>query len=185
MKFACPLMAMVFVLAVGCGGTPGGSAGTTTSEGTPATAGGTTANYAGEVAQVGLAPVDGSGASGTATFTDVAEGVRVDLDVRGLPDPDAAYLAHIHPGTCADGQAGEEEGETDEEAAHADHEGTMAEIEYPLPAITPDPEGRGSTTDLLEGVTVARLFSGSPKYVNVHAAGSGNPPAIACGPLSR
>jgi len=130
--------------------------------------------------------MNGSGASGSATFTDVARGVRVDLEVRGLPDPDASYLTHIHPGTsCAYDRGGEEHehAEHDEGAEH--HEGTMAEIEYPLPPITPDPAGRGTTTALLEGATVEQLFSGAPTYVNVHAEGSGAPPSVACGPLVR
>ena len=38
---------------------------------------------------------------------------------------------------------------------------------------------------MLEGATVERLFSGPPKYVNVHAEGSGNPPSVACAPLVR
>jgi hypothetical protein len=31
--------------------------------------------------------------------------------------------------------------------------------------------------------TVDGLFSGEPKYLNVHAAGSGNPPPLACADL--
>jgi len=137
--------------------------------------------------------MNGSGASGTATFTDVARGVRVDLEVRSLPDPDASYLTHIHPGTsCAYDRGGEEHehAEHDEGAEHHEgaeyDEGTTAEIEYPLPPVTPaDPAGRGTTTALLEGATVERLFSGPPKYVNVHAEGSGDLPPVACGPLVR
>ena len=115
------------------------------------------------------------------------------MGVQGLPDFNASYLTHIHPGTCADEQGGEEDHEANHEdehpnheegAKHDDEEGTMAEIEYPLPPITADPEGRGSTSTVLEGVTVEQLFSGSPKYINVHAEGSGNPPAIACGSLT-
>ena len=180
---------MIFLLLAGCGSGGGSSAGTTTSEETTAstaeTTAGSTTTTGREVAEVGLSPINGSGASGSATFTDVARGVRVDLDVRGLPDPNASYLTHIHPGTCADVQGGEE----DEHAGHdegAEHdEGTMAEIEYPLPPITPDPAGRGTTTALLEGATVEQLFSGAPKYVNVHAEGSGNSPSVACSPLVK
>src|SRR5215218_7247275 len=171
------VVAVTSPLLAGCAGGGGcSSAGTTTSEETTASTTG------GEVVEVGLSPMNGSGASGTATFTDVARGVRVDLDVRGLPDPDASYLTHIHPGTsCAYDRGGEEHehAEHDEGAEH--HEGTMAEIEYPLPPVTPaDPAGRGTTTALLEGATVERLFSGPPKYVNVHAEGTDDPPSVAC-----
>src|SRR5215204_6002491 len=175
------VVAVIFLLLAGCASGGGGpSAGTTTSEGTAASTAETTASRTtgGEVVEVGLSPMNGSGASGTATFTDVARGVRVDLEVRGLPDPKARYLTHIHPGTsCAYDRGGEEH-------EHAEHdEGTMAEIEYPLPPITPDPAGRATTTALLEGATVEQLFSGAPTYVNVHAEGSDDPPSVACGPL--
>jgi hypothetical protein len=184
--FGPSVVAVIFLLA-GCGGgDEGSSASTTTSEdSTASTTEPTVSTTGGEVAEVGLTPNNGSGTNGTATFTDVAQGVQVDLDVQGLPDPNASYLTHIHPGTCADEQGGEQH-DSNHEDAHVDHEeGTKAEIEYPLPPITPDPEGRGTTTAMLEGVTVEQLFSGSPKYVNVHAEGSGDPPAIACSSLSR
>ena len=168
------VVAAIFLLA-GCGGGGDSSKATTTAEETTAstaetTLSGTTTRG---VAEVELAPMNDSDTSGTATFTDVAEGVQVDLGVQGLPNLNARYLTHIHPGTCA-----EEQGDSEHD------EGTMEEIEYPLPPITPDSEGRGTTTTVLEGVTVEQLFSGSPKYVNVHAEGSGDPPAIACSPLS-
>jgi hypothetical protein len=197
--FVLSLVAMLFLLA-GCGGGDGSSTTTTTAEettkaSTTASTAETTENESGSFAQVQLATMNASGATGTATFTDVAQGVRVDLGVQGLPDSNASYLTHIHPGTCADEQGGEEEHEANHEDEQADHEedaaehhdedGTMAEIEYPLPPITPDPEGRGSTSTVLEGVTVEQLFSSSPKYINVHAEGTGNPPAIACSPLTR
>jgi hypothetical protein len=190
----------VSLLLAGCGGGGGSSEDNATSEQTTASSAETTLGSTdGGVAEVGLAPMDGSGASGTATFTDVARGVRVDLEVRGLPDDsNARYLAHIHPGTCADEQGSEEHAgkRRDEHGGHgegADHdesvdhhdEGAMEEIEYPMPSITPNSEGRGSTTTVLEGVTVEQLFSGSPRYVNVHAEGSGNPPVMACSPLVR
>jgi hypothetical protein len=194
-----PLVVGIVLLA-GCSGGSGSAADTTTPEetttaSTTASTAETTENESGNFATVQLTPMNDSGATGTATFTDVAQGVRVDLGVQDLPDPNASYLTHVHPGTCPDEQGGEEEHEANREGEHADHEegaaehhdeeGTMAEIEYPLPPITPDPEGRGITTTVLEGVTVEQLFSGSPKYINVHAQGTGNPPAIACGPLTR
>ena len=190
MKLVLPTIAVLFILA-GCGGTGGGGASsedeeTTTSaaasEGTSAaTEETTTSNNV--TATVRLTPMNGSTTTGTATFTDVAQGVvRVELSVLGLPATNAStYLTHIHPGTCADEQ--EEQGSNHEDE-HSEHEGTMAEVEYPLGPITADPQGRGSTTAVLDGFTVQELFSGDPKYINVHAEGSGNPPALACGQLS-
>jgi hypothetical protein len=104
--------------------------------------------------------------------------------VLDLPAPDVTYLTYIHSGTCADEQGEEEEPGSDHEHEHTGYEGTSEEIEYPLPPITADPQGQGSTTSVLTGFTVQRLFSGEPKYINVHAEGSGNPLALACGQLA-
>jgi hypothetical protein len=41
-----------------------------------------------------------------------------------------------------------------------------------------DSEGHGSSTTTLRETSVDKLFSGDPKYVNVHEAGSGNPPIL-------
>ena len=53
-----------------------------------------------EVAKLTLEPANGSAVVGTATFTEVTDGIEVELDVSGLPKPGAVYLAHIHEGTC-------------------------------------------------------------------------------------
>jgi len=193
MKLVLPTIAVLFILA-GCGGTGGGGAyysdeETTTSaaasERTSAATEETTTSNNNVTATVRLTPMNGSTTTGTATFTDVAQGVvRVELSVLGLPDTNAStYLTHIHPGTCADEQSGDEE-EQDSEHEHSDHEDTNEEIEYPLPPISADPQGQGFTSAVLDDVTVQQLFSGKPKYINVHAEGSGNPPALACGQLS-
>jgi hypothetical protein len=90
-----------------------------------------------------------------------------------LPEPNAFYLAHIHPGTCAQEA---EEGEPHE------HDG---EIEYPLSQVNSDSQGHGSSTTTLREPSVDKLFSGEPKHVNVHEAGSGNPPILSCADLKR
>ena len=190
MKLVQPMITVLLLLASCGGGSGGGSSSeeeTTTpapasssSEGTSAATEETTTSTINAAATVILGAMNGSGAIGTATFTDVAEGVRVDLSVQRLPDPNATYLTHIHPGTCADEPGGEEQ-----EDEHSEHAGTMAEIEYPLPPLNVDPQGRGSTTAVLEDVTVVELFSGEPKYINVHADGSGNSLSIACGQLGH
>jgi hypothetical protein len=112
-----------------------------------------------------------SGVSGTVTFEDIPGGVVVELELRNLPKPETFYLAHIHPGTCARGEEEEE-----------NHEHGEA-IEYPLSQVKSDSERRGSSTTTLRDTSVEKLFSGEAKHINVHAAGSGNPPILTCADL--
>ena len=130
-------------------------------------------------AKVELDPAEDSGVSGTATFLKTTGGVEVKLDVRDLPKPDTIYLAHIHIGSCGAeaNQHGEEQG-----AAH-EHEG--GEIEYPLSPVKSDSEGHASSTTTLWDTTMVKLFSGKPKYVNVHASGQGTPRPLACANLGN
>jgi hypothetical protein len=125
-----------------------------------------------------LHPEGDSGVQGTATFEDVSKGSRVRLQLRGLPKPNKFYLAHIHPGTCS-------QGEQEEEKYHAGRGGAGAaeEIEWPLMPVRSGTHGDGSSTTTLKNTTTEELFSGRPKHVNVHAAGSGNPHALACANL--
>jgi len=138
-----------------------------------------------------------SGVSGTASFEDTSDGVLVKLDLRGLPKPNTLYLAHIHPGTCAEGEGhehggghgereyGHEHGGSTHEHGGGTHEHGAAEIEYPLSQVKSDSEGHGSSTTTLHVTSVDKLFSGEPKHVNVHEAGSGNPPILSCADLKR
>jgi hypothetical protein len=137
-----------------------------------------------------------SGVSGTASFEDTSDGVVVKLDLRNLPKPDTLYLAHIHPGTCAEGEVHEPGGSHGEEGHGHDHGASGheheasghehgAEIEYPLSQVKSDTEGQGSSTTTLREISVEKLFSGARKHVNVHEAGSGNPPILACANLKR
>jgi uncharacterized protein YceK len=138
----------------------------------------------GDSAEVDLQPANGSGTRGTATFSKAkAEGggVKVVLKVTGLPRSGTMYLAHIHPGTCAE----EEEGGGAEQG-HSHHEhGASEEIEYPLTPVEPDAEGNGTSTTVLHHVTLEGLFSGEPKHVNVHKPGPGEPPPVTCAGLSE
>ena len=52
-----------------------------------------------------------------------------------------------------------------------------------LPCPESDWEGGGSSTTTLRDTSVEKLFSGGPKHVNVHAAGTGNPPILTCAGL--
>ena len=85
-------------------------------------------NLLGNSAKVELKPHKGSHASGSATFTEVRRGVRVKLDLNCLPKPNTFYLAHIHPGTCAEGETHEHRGShgSEEEYGHQ-HGGTSHE----------------------------------------------------------
>jgi hypothetical protein len=134
----------------------------------------------GDSAEVALEAKNGSGTAGRATLSKTdGGGVKVVLEVSGLPRSETMYLAHIHPGTC-----GEEEGE--EEHGHAGHEhGTHEEIEYPLSPVEPDAQGNGSSTTVLKNVTLEELLSGEPKHVNVHEPGSGEPPPVTCANLNE
>ena len=131
-------------------------------------------------------PEGNSGVSGTASFEDTSDGVLVKLELRNLPKPDTFFLAHIHPGTCAEGESYEHgEGGHAHEHGGGTHEHGGAQIEYPLSQVEADPEGHGSSTTTLGETSVEKLFSGEPKLVNVHEAGSGNPPILSCADLKR
>jgi hypothetical protein len=151
-----------------------------------------------------LRPEHDSGVSGTASFGDTSNGVLVKLELRNLPKPNTLYLAHIHPGTCAEGESHEhggahgegehghehsgsshQHGGSSHEHGESTHEHSAAEIEDPLSQVKSDSEGRGSSTTTLHETSVDKLFSGEPKHVNVHEAGSGNPPILSCANLKR
>jgi hypothetical protein len=104
--------------------------------------------------------------------------VKVVLGVSGLPERGTLYLAHIHPGTCGEEEAGGQ--------GHSGHEhGTGKEIEYPLSPVGPDKKGNGSSTTVVHKVTLEGLLSGDPMHVNVHAPGSGDPPPVTCANLNE
>ncbi len=131
----------------------------------------------GDSAEVELEPVNGSGTKGRATLSQTDGGVKVVLEVSGLPDPGTTYLAHIHPGTCN----GEEGGASHNHSGH--EHGYSDEIEYPLSQIQSDPTGEGSSTTILGDVILDDLLSG--EHVNVHAPGSGEPPPVTCANLNE
>ncbi len=132
----------------------------------------------GDSAEVTLEPANGSGTSGSATLSKAKGGVKVVLNVVGLPNRGTMYMAHIHPGAC-----GEEEEGGQGEASH--EHGTAKEIEYPLSPVGPDKKGEGSSTTVVHNVTLDGLLSGDPMHVNVHAPGSGDPPPVTCANLNE
>lgn len=134
----------------------------------------------GNSAQVELEPANGAQTTGTATLSKAdGGGVKVELKVFGIPSSGTMYLAHIHPGTCAEDAGGEEHGHP-----HNEH-GATEEIEYPISPVEPDAKGDGTSTTVIEHVTVEGLLSGKPKFVNVHKPGSGEPPLVSCANLNE
>ena len=134
----------------------------------------------GHFAEVDLEPANGSGTTGTATLSKAKGGVKVMLKVYGLPSSGTMYLAHIHPGTCAE----EEQGADEHGHSHHEH-GASEEIEYPLTPVEPDATGDGTSTTVVHNVTLEGLLSGDPKHVNVHRPGSGEPPPVTCANLNE
>jgi len=134
----------------------------------------------GNSAEVELQPANGSGTRGTATFSKADGGVKVVLKVTGLPKSGRMYLAHIHPGTCAE----ENEGGEEHDHSHYEH-GATEEIEYPLSPVYADEKGDGTSTTVVRNVTLEGLLSGDPMHVNVHKPGSGEPPPVTCANLNE
>ena len=122
-------------------------------------------------AQVLLTQSRGSGVSGTATLSEVENGVEVTLEMQGLPEAGIKHINHIHAGgTCADDRAGR-----------------TAPVTIPLETITAQQDGTGSATTTIEDVTVGQLFGeDKERFILFHARtekGEGVPPGIACADL--
>jgi hypothetical protein len=65
------------------------------------------------------------------------------------------------------------------------HKATAEEIVYPLTPVESNAAGEGSSTTVLEGVAPNELLSDGPRYLNVHAAGSGDPLQLTCADLGE
>jgi hypothetical protein len=115
-----------------------------------------------------LTPSRESGVSGTATITDVGEGVRVELSMRGLPEAGIEHINHFHAGgSCT-----------------ADRAGNVAPATIPLKTIVAREDGTGSGTTTLEDATLDSLFDpDKDRYLALHSEaeeGQGVPPVISC-----
>ena len=115
-----------------------------------------------------LTPSRDSGVSGTATMTDVGEGVRVELNMRGLPEAGVEHINHFHAGgTCT-----------------ADRAGNVAPATIPLKTVVAKEDGTGSATTTLKDATLGSLFDpGKDRYIALHSEveeGKGVPPVISC-----
>jgi Cu/Zn superoxide dismutase len=124
-------------------------------------------------AELQLTPSRNSGVSGTATLTNVEGGVRVKLNMRGLPEAGVEHINHTHGGgTCADDRAG-----------------NTAPVTIPLNPVVAKEDGTGSATTTIKDVTLNKLFGGDQeRFILVHAKtekGQGVPPGISCADLVR
>ncbi len=115
-----------------------------------------------------LAPLSGSGVSGTAVLTEVEDGVQVELNMQGLPEAGVEHINHFHGGgTCADVEAG-----------------NMAPVTIPLNPVVAKKDGTGSATSTIKNVTLDKLQGSDQKrFILLHAKtkkGQGVPPGISC-----
>ena len=115
-----------------------------------------------------LTPSRDSGVSGTATLTDVEGGVRVELNMRGLPKAGIEHINHFHTGgTCT-----------------ADRAGNVAPATIPLKTVVAKEDGTSSGATTLEDATLDSLFDpGKDRYIALHSEveeGEGVPPVISC-----
>ena len=119
-------------------------------------------------AELQLTPSRDSGVSGTAVITEVEGGVRVELNMRGLPEAGIKHIDHFHAGgTCSDDRAG-----------------NPAPATIPLETVVARDDGTGSATTTIEDITLAELFDpDQERYIAFHARaeeGQGVPPVISC-----
>ena len=115
-----------------------------------------------------LTPSRDSGVSGTAILTDVEGGVRVELNMRGLPEAGIEHINHVHTGgSCT-----------------ADRAGNVAPATIPLRTIVANEDGTGSGATTLEDATLNSIFDpGKDRYIALHSEveeGEGVPPVISC-----
>ena len=127
----------------------------------------------GKSVQLELTESRDSGVSGTATLTDVDDGVRVELDMQGLPKEGVEHINHIHGGgTCADDRAGR-----------------TAPVTIPLDTVVADADGTGSATTTVEDVSLKKLLGDDQhRFILLHAKvekGQGVPPGISCADLPQ
>ncbi len=94
--------------------------------------------------------------------------MRVELNMRGLPEAGVEHINHFHTGgTCT-----------------ADRAGNVAPATIPLKTIVANEDGTGSGTTTLEDATLDSLFDpGKDRYIALHSEveeGQGVPPVISC-----
>ena len=129
--------------------------------------------FAQEEKSVELTPSRGSGVSGTAILTDVEDGVKVELSMKGLPGEGVKHINHFHGGgTCAD-----------------DMDGETAPVTIPLEPVVANSDGTGSATTTIKDVTLNELLGDDQhRFILLHdkvKKGEGVPPGISCADLPQ
>jgi hypothetical protein len=129
--------------------------------------------FAQEEKSVELTPSRGSGVSGTAILTDVQDGVKVELSMKGLPEEGVKHINHIHGGgNCAD-----------------DRDGRTAPVTIPLNTVVANSDGTGSATTTIKDVTLDELLGDDQhRFILLHdmvKKGEGVPPGISCADLPQ
>ena len=120
-----------------------------------------------------LTPSRDSGVSGTAILTDVEDGVKVELNMQGLPEEGVKHINHFHAGgTCAD-----------------DRDGRTAPVTIPLNPVVANADGTGSATSTVKDVTLDQLLGDDQhRFILLHdkvKKGEGVPPGISCADLPQ
>jgi Cu/Zn superoxide dismutase len=123
--------------------------------------------------QLHLTPSRDSGVTGTATLTQVEDGVKVELHMKGLAKAGVEHINHIHGGgTCADDRAGR-----------------TAPVTIPLNTVVANADGTGSATTTIKDVTLDQLLGNDQhRFILLHAKvkeGQGVPPGISCADLPQ
>ena len=163
------LVAILILVLGGCGGTSSGEEDTGDEEETTSGPAGREGTVSSDTlsATIGFSSSRGSDVSGTAVLADVLEGMGMTLNMENLADqPGTEHVAHLHEGgTCADVR-----------------EGNNPAVWYSLDPVVTEQGGNGASTTAIPNVTLSRLFSGAPKYVDVHAETTGDeePPSLSC-----
>ena len=120
-----------------------------------------------------LTPSRDSGVSGTAILTSVEDGVKVELNMQGLPEEGVKHINHFHAGgTCAD-----------------DRDGRTAPVTIPLNPVVANADGTGSATSTVKDVTLDKLLGDDKhRFILLHdkvKKGEGVPPGITCADLPQ
>jgi Cu/Zn superoxide dismutase len=120
-----------------------------------------------------LTPSRDSGVSGTATLKEVEDGVKVELEMEGLPEKGVEHINHIHAGgTCADDRAGR-----------------TAPVTIPLKTVVAEADGTGSASTTVKDVTLEKLLGDDQhRFILLHdkvKKGQGVPPGISCADLPQ
>jgi len=148
----------------------------------------------GPSATADLKPTKGNNASGTATFTQVGNGVRVVADVRGL-NPGQEHGFHIHEaGDCSSGDGMSTKGHFNPQSKPHAHYSTAERHAGDMPALRADANGNAHLDTVLDVMTVNPgptsivgrgliVHAGSDDYKTQPTGNAGA--RVACGIINR